>query len=105
MRQEPFFSRKYRVLALLLGAIIALTLLLGTAFVLVELNHHCSGEDCPICAAIARDTAFLKVDCAAVLPRASLASCLLTLPLAFAMPRLERRTAPSLVSLKVKLSD
>lgn len=105
MRQEPFFSRKNRVLALLLGAMIALTLLLGTAFVLFEQHHRCSGEDCPICAAIARDTAFLKADSAATLPRVSLANCLLALPLAFAMPRLDRRTAPSLVSLKVKLSD
>ena len=105
MRQEPLFSRKRRVLALLICAMLALTLLLGTAFVLVELNHHCSGEDCPICAAIARDTAFLKADSSVVLPRVSLASCLLMLLLAFSMPQLVRLQKSSPVSLKVKLSD
>ena len=93
------------MLALLLGAMLALTLLLGTAFMLVELHHHCSGEDCPICAAIARDTSFLKADTSAVLPCVSLAICLLTLLLAFSMPQLVRLQKSSPVSLKVKLSD
>ena len=105
MRQESSFRKKHRVLALLLSAMLALTLLLGTAFVLVELHHHCSGENCPICAAIARDTAFLKADSAAVLPRVSLANCLFTLLLAFSMPQIVRLQKSSPVSLKVKLSD
>ena len=105
MREDPFFSRKRRVLALLLGAMLALTILLGTVFVLVELHHHCSGEDCPICAAIARDTAFLKADSAATLPRMSLAIYLLALLLAFSMPQIVRLQKSSPVSLKVKLSD
>lgn len=105
MRQEPFFSQKHRLLALLLGAMIALTLLLGAVFVLVELNHHCTGEDCPICAAIARDVAYLKADSAAVLPHVSLAICLFPLLLAAAFPQPVRLQKPSPVSLKVKLSD
>jgi len=105
MRQELFFRKKHRVLALLISTMIALTLLLGTAFVLVELNHHCSGEDCPICAAIARDVTFLKANSAAVLPHVSLTLCLMTLLLAFSMPQLVRLQKSSPVSLKVKLSD
>jgi len=105
MRQELFFRKKHRVLALLISTMIALTLLLGTAFVLVELNHHCSGEDCPICAAIARDVTFLKANSAAALPHVSLTLCLMTLLLAFSMPQLVRLQKSSPVSLKVKLSD
>ncbi len=105
MGQEPFFSRKHRLLALLMSAMITLTLLLSAAFVITELHHHCTGEDCPICAAIARDVAYLKADSAAVLPHVSLAICLLPLLLAAVFPQLVRLQKPSPVSLKVKLSD
>lgn len=105
MREELFLSKKHRVLALLLGAMIALTLLLGAVFVLVEQHHDCIGEGCAICAAIARDVAYLKAESAAVLPHVSVAICLMTLLLAFAVPLLVRSQKTTPVTLKVKLSD
>ena len=97
----------YHVAALeldLISGSLVLTLLLGAAFVLVEMHHDCCGEGCAICAAIARDVAFLKAESAAVLPHVSVAICLMTLLLAFAMPLLVRLQKTTPVSLKVKLS-
>ena len=104
MRKEPFFRTRRRVISFLISALLVLTLLLGVAFVLVELHHDCIGEGCAICAAIAQDVAYLKAESAAVLPHVSVAICLMTLLLAFAMPLLVRLQKTTPVSLKVKLS-
>ena len=66
MRQKPGFVRIRRVLALIAGTILALSILLGVAFVLVELHHDCTGEDCVICAAVQQDVAYLKAEAAAL---------------------------------------
>ena len=105
MRQELFFSRKHRVLALLLGAMIALTLLLGAAFVLVELHHRCTGEDCPICAAISQDIAYLRAEVTALPHLVFAAIALFAVVYAIAVFQQAQLRKPSLVTLKVKLSD
>ena len=105
MREELFLSKKHRVLALLLGAMIAFTLLLGAVFVLVEQHHDCIGEGCAICAAIARDVAYLKVDSAEALSPLSVTIYLFAILCAAAMPQLAYLQTPSPITLKVKLSD
>lgn len=44
--------KKYSILALIILICIVTTLFLSVAFVISHANHHCIGEDCPICAAI-----------------------------------------------------
>ncbi|MEZ4509716.1 MAG: hypothetical protein R2881_08870 [Eubacteriales bacterium] len=44
----------------LLIALLFLLLLLGAAFVLAEQHHHCTGEHCASCAAVAHTVAYLK---------------------------------------------
>ena len=105
MRKECRFFQRHRVLAILLSVVLALSILLGTAFVLAEAHHHCTGEHCEICAAIARDVAFLHADSAPALLHGSAPVFLKTFLLAAEMPRLVRLQHSSPVTLKVKLSD
>lgn len=105
MRKEPFFRTRRRAISFLLSALLVLTLLLGVAFVLVELHHDCIGEGCAICAAIAQDVAYLKADSAEVLPPLLVTICQFAILCAAAMPQLAYLQKPSPVTLKVKLSD
>ena len=105
MRQKPGFVRIRRVLALIAGAILALSILLGIAFVLVELHHDCTGEDCVICAAVALDVAYLRTEAAALPQVVFTAIALFSVVLEIAAFEQTQQQKPSPVTLKVKLSD
>lgn len=105
MRQKPGFVRIRRVLALIAGAILTLSILLGVAFVLVELHHNCTGEDCVICAAVALDVAYLRTEAAALPQLVFTVIALFALVLEIAAFEPTKRQKPSPVTLKVKLSD
>lgn len=107
MRNQLFLPpvRPRRVTALLLGLLLALSLLLSAVFILAERHHDCEGEHCSICAAIGRTVAFLKAEGGAVLNPsfAALVIC------AFSRREPNHRDVYVVVctpvSLKVKLSD
>lgn len=105
MRKISSFTKTHRKLALIVGAVLALSLLLGAAFVLVELHHNCSGERCAICAAVAHAAAFFKAEATSTTMPAVFAIWLLIAVLASLRLKQTFDYKPSLVSLKVKLSD
>lgn len=98
-------SKTHRMLAFFLILLFGFSLLLGAAFVLAELHHHCTGEDCKICAAVAHTASFLKAETAAFALPILFAVWLFAAPLADGNPEQAFTETPSLVSLKVKLSD
>ena len=53
MKGEIAVSTKKRVIALALAVLFVAFAALSLTFMLVEANHDCSGEDCPICEQIA----------------------------------------------------
>ena len=97
--------RNRRILALFISGILVLVLLLSAAFVLVERHHDCTGAHCEICAAVAHTVAFLKTETASLTMPAVFAICLFIAFLASSDPKQTFDSKPSLVSLKVKLSD
>ena len=97
--------KKYRVLARWVALVFALSLLLGAAFVLAELHHNCSGDDCQICAAVAHTVSFLKAETASFTLPFLFAFWLFAVPLAGEFPKQALTETFSLVTLKVKLSD
>ena len=105
MRLNLSFPKKHRILTLAIGLVFALSLLLGAVFVLAELHHNCSGEDCQICAAVAHTVSFLKAETTALALPVLFAVWLSAAPLADSDPKQAFAETPSLVSLKVKLSD
>ena len=94
-----------RPLAWLAFSILALSLLLSAAFVLVELRHDCTGEHCEICLAVAHSVSYLKAETASALPVS------VSISVVFAESQLSylQKHTPMLkdspVTLKVKLSD
>lgn len=97
--------KPHRGLALIIALILALSLLLSAAFVLVELHHACTGEHCEICIAVAHSVKFLKIGSTALLLPVASAAFVFALAL-FRIPlRREASCTPSPVTLKVKLSD
>lgn len=102
MPNKRSFRKTRRMRALIVSAILALSLLLGAAFVLAELNHNCAGEHCVICAAVAHTLAFFKAEAAPRTMPAALAIWLCIAWLASVRPRHTFDYKPSLVSLKVK---
>ena len=105
MRKVSSFTKTHRVLALIVGAVLTLSMILGAAFVLVELHHYCTGERCEICAAVAHTVAFLKTETASLMLPAVFAIWLFIAVFASLSPKQAFDSNPSLVSLKVKLSD
>ena len=104
MRKSLFPLRLRRALALMLGAMLALAILLSAAFVIVELHHHCAGEHCEICTAVAHSVVFLKAGTARLSLSSAAATCLFAAILTFAMPQMLKLLVSTPVSLKVKLS-
>jgi hypothetical protein len=94
-----------RVAALLLCVLLALSLLLSAAFVLAERHHHCTGEHCAICAAVAQTVSFLKAEASAFLSNVTVLVPLFALFVLFAGLHPADLPKQSPVSLKVKLSD
>lgn len=105
MTQAAFPRTKKRTLAWLVCAVLALSLLLGTAFVLVELHHDCSGEHCAICLAVSHSVAYLKAETASALPVSVSDSVLLAVSLVNLRQSQTLMQKDSPVTMKVKLSD
>lgn len=98
-------SKTHRALAFFLVLLFGFSLLLGAAFVLVELHHSCTGEDCKVCAAVAHTVSFLKAETASFTLSGLLAVWLLAVAFAREFPKQALAETFSLVTLKVKLSD
>lgn len=97
------FSANRRLLRFL-SAVVAFALLSSVAFVVFSTGHSCLGECCPYCHQISTCNALLHTMLHAIctLLIAACAACLMrglpfSSPLAF--------QSPSLIALKVKLSD
>ncbi len=65
-----------RIGAGFLCAIIVLAMLVSSAFILHEAGHDCTGEDCPICQAVAINGQLLRLIGAAILVLATLPGAL-----------------------------
>lgn len=97
-------DRKKRSLSGILCAIIVAALLVSAVFIAAELHHDCAGEHCPICSAISSWEHLLRV--MALL--AALGGALALTDHSSGAPmsaRFGRAALPTLVTLKVKLSD
>ncbi|MBR0168972.1 MAG: hypothetical protein IJQ08_09885 [Synergistaceae bacterium] len=93
-----------RVTATLTTIILCSALLWGCAFAVLEENHECSGDDCPVCLCIALCE---EIFCRLSFTRGTVyalcaVSFLLTLIIS---PSVNRVTPSTLITLKVKLSD
>lgn len=87
----------------ILGIVIALLVVAPSLFVLVEANHDCSGDNCPICHEIAQCIQVENEVGSGVIP-ASGAIPLTFLPVCLmAIVHLKVISHRSLVSLKVRL--
>ena len=91
-------------ITIILTFLFIFVLLFSHIFVIVEANHDCSGEDCPICKIIAIVSDTIKV--------LSLIGFLIIICLAIGFGYLkllhiesEAHSVVSLISLKVKLSN
>ena len=105
VRLNLSFPKTHRALARWIVLVFVLSLLLGAAFVLAELHHDCTGENCQICAAVAHTVSFLKAEPVSLALPIMLAAWLSAALLAGAVPKQALTETPSLVTLKVKLSD
>ena len=61
-------NKSARIGARLLCAVLTLSVLLSSAFILHEAGHDCIGEDCPVCRHIAISRDMLRLIGAAILP-------------------------------------
>ena len=105
MRTYVKQAQNHRTAALLIALLFLLSLLLGAAFVLAEQHHHCTGEHCEICAAVAHTVAYLKAGTTSVTLAVVIALWLFLSTHTVLRATQGYRVSPSLVSLKVKLSD
>ncbi len=97
-------TKNLRLTARLLAAVLAVVLLSSAVYIAAEAGHDCSGEDCAVCCQISVCEHLLKsiglAGAAAVFTAAvGYAPCRVVFSCA------ERPGAPTLVSLKVKLSN
>ena len=105
MTQAAYTRTRQRTLAWIASAVLALSLLLGTAFVLMELHHDCSGEHCAICLAVSHSVAYLKADTASALPVSVSTSFFAAVFLVSSRQKQTLMQKDSPVTMKVKLSD
>ena len=97
-------TKKFRFLTGLLAAVLAVVMLSSAAYIAVEADHDCSGEDCAICHQIST--------CENLLRSMGLAGAAAAITAAFTyalckavLPCTETNGTLTLVSLKVKLSN
>lgn len=95
---------KKRNLAVILCMMLIFTTLFSLFFIVEETNHHCSGQDCPVCACMHQAERTLRSLDGGIFHQTAFipfCACLLLLPLfqIFCLP------AVSLVSQKVRLND
>ena len=96
-------NSRRRILAALLCAVFAVTVLLSGAYVTILAHHHCTGDHCPVCAVIAVVRQLLNS-----LSQTALCVSLLWRGVHLAgslfRPRAREAAGDTLVSLKVRLS-
>ena len=96
-------SSKKRIAALLLAAVMCFAVLSACLFICAEAGHICTGEDCPICCQITICRKSLEIFAAA------LSVCAVVFGVRFAalslLPQFNNIETPTLVSLRIKLSD
>lgn len=97
------FCRR-RCASLLLGMVLLACVLGGTAVVLLEMGHECSGEDCPVCHLVE-----LASDALALVKPPNPPTVASVLPTILAGPLLKygcvTAHASSLVKLKIRLNN
>ena len=96
--------RKQRALAILLSAMMCFLVLFSVFYVVVENNHDCSGENCPICYQINMCESTIKSISAGSAAPAVVAAAFVIL-LLMSLIENETNLNETLVSLKVKLSS
>lgn len=95
-------TKQNRVFSMLMAGIIAFALLFSVAFITVEANHDCSGDNCPICQQI--NTCQNILDGIALAGAAAgFVAALLHILYKLILPYTEDIPKITLVSLKVKL--
>ena len=97
-------TKKFRFMTGLLAAVLAVVMLSSAAYIAVEADHDCSGEDCAICHQISTCENLLKSLGFAGATAAITAAFIYTLCKVI-LPCTETIDTPTLVSLKVKLSN
>ncbi len=98
-------SHRKRIGAALLCVVFALAMLVSSDFILHEAGHDCTGEDCPICQAIAMNGQLLRLIGAAILVLASLLSIQRTKHSWSDTLGLSVPASGTLVSWKIRLND
>jgi hypothetical protein len=94
-----------RIGAVLMSLLLTSVLLVSTGYVLLELHHACTGENCPICANVSHCVATLQEEGSGAVLVASSRPGMAQPTSLSSISRGTRRMADSPVSRKVKLSD
>ena len=97
-------SCRRQIASLLLGMALMACVLGGTAVVLLEAGHECSGEDCPVCQLVLVTRTSLTF----IAKPATLSAVVAFYPLTTAQPRLQAQVmavADTLVYRKVRLNN
>ncbi len=95
---------KKRIMAVFLAALVLLVIASSSLYIAEHADHHCTGEDCPICAHIYLCTQTLKTLSLAVI--AAVVFFAFSALLYIAIRRTETACVPQTpVSLKVKLTN
>ena len=95
---------KQRTAALTAAFVLLLAMVYSTFFIAVEINHECSGEDCPVCCQLAACENTVRSFSADAMTTVFAAAALFSFFFTFS----DHEVCPfrnTLVSLKVKLSD
>ncbi len=98
-------SHQKRIGAGLLCVIFVLAMLVSSAFIIHEAGHDCTGEDCPICQAIAMNGQLLRLMGAVILVLAFLPGILYTRHAWADTPRFSLPASGTLVSWKIRLNN
>lgn len=93
-----------KCLAIVIAVTMLFTMLFSGAYIAAEANHHCSGEDCPICEEVALCQNTWKQFSATVAETAAVFVFLFALLLS-AIQISKKWESITLITLKVKLSD
>ena len=97
-------SNTRNIIAFIITLGLCLVVLWSSMFIVIEAEHDCSGEDCPVCLCIAVCGSLLRL---LSLPRevSSAWFSALILSALTLIPSLLPRNYSTLITLKVKLSD
>lgn len=97
-------TSKKRICSIVSAAALCLFVLLSSVYVISEVNHDCTGEDCPVCCQISMCKHTLKTISTAATASAFAVLFIDLLKICLSAG-FENRRPKSLVTLKVKLSN